>query len=263
MGTVFHHCGSYAEHLGRIDFDFNPQDETVLNTKASLCSHSDNEIPAEEIINAISRAREDSDKLGKEIIGTTETPLSLEYQEECPLGIFTADALKHFWGAELARVAGGNLNQSINKGQITLADLNRACFSTANPCLSHMTGKSLRVCLENGLSDKLRNYYHHGLRGAPIGIPQISGLTIEADLAGPEGKRIKKVMISGTPMDENKTYAIAHTDLENHKTLGYFPVSGHELKEVQSDIFLKDVLIDYLQNFPQVQVNKTRRWLFS
>ncbi len=262
-GTVFHYSGSYAEHLGRIDFDFDRQENRVLNAKASLSSNSENEIPAEEIIKAISRAREDSNKIGKKIIGTTEDYLSLEYQKECPIGILAADALKHYWGTELAIVAGGNLNGAINQGEITLADLNRACFSTANPCLSHMSGKSLRICLENGLRDKLRNFYHHGLRGAPIGIPQISGLTIEADLSEPEGKRIKNITLSGIPIDEKKIYSIAHTDLENHKTLGYFPDSGHTLKEVQSDIFLKDVLVEYLVHFPQVQLNKTRRWQFS
>lgn len=263
QGTVFHHSGSYAEHLGRIDFEYDRKKGKVFKATASLSRNSEEELPAEEIINAISRAREDSHKIGRRIIGKTEVSLTLEYQNECPMGTFTADALKHYGGTDLAIVAGGNLSRGIDKGEITMADLNRACFSTANPCISRISGKTLRQSLEKGLTDDLRNFYHHGLRGAPIGIPQISGLSVRAELSEMEGKRIKGMTISGKPVDESKMYTIAHTDLENHRKLGYFPDSGHQLKEVQNDIFLKDVLVDYLEHFPQVHLNKNKRWHFS
>ena len=235
--TVFHHCGSYAEHIGRIDFKLERSDGKIQNVKAALCSNSESEKPADEILEAIGQAKEDAAEVGNQILGKTEVPLVLEYHNECNLGNFTADALKHFTKAEMAIVAGGNLSKGIDSGNITMADLNRACFSTANPCVSKISGKSLRESFEKGLDKNFNSHYHHGLRGAPIGIPQISGLSVSADLSRPVGNRILEIVISGNPVDENKSYSIAHTDLENHKKLDFFPQYGHKLKTTEEMFF--------------------------
>jgi len=241
-GVLVHHAGKYGEHLGRVDFDFNEETGRAEDKSASVIPLDPGEKEAPEILAALESAREEGREAGGRTVGTCPRFLELEYWEDCGLGRFAADALKAHYGAEAALVASGNFHQPLRSGGISLADLNQTCFSTANPCLSRITGGALKEALERGWDEAFCRLYHPGLRGAPLGIPQISGIQARVDPSAPRGRRITGVWINGEPLDEKREYSLAHTDLENHPHLGYLPPEGHHQEAMDLTLFLRDVL---------------------
>jgi 5'-nucleotidase / UDP-sugar diphosphatase len=66
-----------------------------------------------------------------------------------------------------------------------------------------VSGAVLKAAIENGLS-KLPS---------PSGrFPQVSGLTIEADVSRPPGSRVTSVKVGDAPLDPAKTYSLAAND---------------------------------------------------
>jgi 2',3'-cyclic-nucleotide 2'-phosphodiesterase (5'-nucleotidase family) len=66
-----------------------------------------------------------------------------------------------------------------------------------------ISGRDLRRALENGLA-QLPN---------PGGrFPQVSGITLEADLQKPPGDRITRMSVGGVPLVDDRTYRVATND---------------------------------------------------
>ena len=261
-GVLIHHTGKYGEYLGRVDFDFNRDTGRAENKSASVIPVDPEEKEAAEILAALDEAREEGRQAGMRIAGTCPRFLDLGYWEDCGLGRFAADALRAHYGAEAAMVASGNFHQALRSGQISLADLNQSCFSTANPCLSRITGAALREALERGWKEDFSHLYHPGLRGAPLGIPQISGIQARVDPSDPRGPRLTGVWVNGEPLNEKREYSLAHTDLENHPHLGYLPRWGHHQEAMDPTLFLRDILEEGLAS-DQDPGCPSRRWITS
>ena len=64
-------------------------------------------------------------------------------------------------------------------------------------------GAQLLAALENGVSEVENNAGR---------FPQVSGLSFEADLNQPAGKRVIAVTIAGKPLDRTATYTLATND---------------------------------------------------
>ena len=52
-------------------------------------------------------------------------------------------------------------------------------------------------------------------------MPQVSGLTIEADLSRPAGSRIVSIKVGGAPLSETRTYRVATNDFMARGGDGY------------------------------------------
>ncbi|HRX37229.1 MAG TPA: 5'-nucleotidase, partial [Aestuariivirga sp.] len=66
-----------------------------------------------------------------------------------------------------------------------------------------VTGEAVLAALENGVSD---------VENSAGRFPQVSGITLEADLTKPKGERVSNVMIGGKPLDTGATYTLATND---------------------------------------------------
>jgi 2',3'-cyclic-nucleotide 2'-phosphodiesterase (5'-nucleotidase family) len=75
---------------------------------------------------------------------------------------------------------------------------------------SDVSGAVLTVAIENGLS-KLPSP-----RGC---FPQVSGLSIEADISRPPGSRIISVKVGNAALDPAKTYSLATNDLRAGRSI--------------------------------------------
>lgn len=261
-GTLLHHCGEYGEYLGRIDFNYDFSLGEIEDRTACLIPVPIDVEPSPEIMKAIEKARELAEQTGSEVIGSSLETMNLDYWHECSLGNFAADALREYVGADIAIMAGGNLNGDLKSGEITASHLNRSSFGTANPCLSTIKGRDIIRSLEKGLDEDLSHYFHHGLRGAPIGIPQICGLEIKADLQREKGHRIREVLHKGRPLEEEKIYAVAHTDLETNRRLGYFSPDSYKLEAMHCGVIVRDVLEKKIRKDSPIRNPREKRWSF-
>jgi 2',3'-cyclic-nucleotide 2'-phosphodiesterase (5'-nucleotidase family) len=125
---------------------------------------------------------------------------------EATIGNLFADALRASMGADIALVNGGGFrgNRSYEPGtQLTRRDVLRELPFGNKAYLLELSGAQLRSVLEQAFAKAER------LTGA---FPQVSGLTIRADVTRPAGDRVVSVSVNGKPLDAAATYTLATND---------------------------------------------------
>jgi 5'-nucleotidase/UDP-sugar diphosphatase len=143
-------------------------------------------------------------------LGTTATELDSRNAtvrtREAAIGNLFTDAMREATGADVAVTNGGGIRagkvyppgSTITRRHV-LAEL-----PFANRVITvEMTGGDLKRALDNGLAQ---------LPNAGGRFPQVSGLSLEADLKRPPGQRILRITIGGAPLDESKIYKVAVND---------------------------------------------------
>ena len=109
-------------------------------------------------------------------------------------------------GADIALVNGGGFrgNRTYEPDtQLTRRDVLRELPFGNKAYLLELTGAQLRRVLEQAFAKAER------LTGA---FPQVSGLTIRADVARPVGNRVISVSVAGKPLEDRATYTLASND---------------------------------------------------
>ncbi|MCC2114044.1 MAG: 5'-nucleotidase C-terminal domain-containing protein, partial [Hyphomicrobiales bacterium] len=143
-------------------------------------------------------------------IGRTETELDSRNAAvrggEAVIGNLYADAIRIQTGAEISILNGGGLraNRVYPAGsEITRRDvLAELPFGNFTYVLE-ISGANLKQALEQGLARA------ENLTG---GFPQVSNMTVRADVTKPVGDRVTAVTIGGEPLDENRLYRLATND---------------------------------------------------
>ncbi len=260
-GVLIAQTGDYAQRLGRIDLEFDARHH-LTSKRASVL-----EVPADTpldpaVLAAVSAAEQEAERLKSREVGELLVDLDLDYFDDCRLGRFAADALRTYMKADAALVMGGLFHSELHKGPVTLGDLNRACFTTANPCVTVLTGRELVDALERGLDPARYDHRHTALRGPPCGIPQLSGLRVWVDLARPVGRRVIRADIQGQRLDLEHVYRLAHTDAETLDPPGYLPLDPARTTQ-ETPTILREALATYLQAHSPLALPEAERWHFS
>jgi 5'-nucleotidase/UDP-sugar diphosphatase len=160
----------------------------------------------------------------KTVIGTTATALDSRRAtvrgEEAAIGNLIADAMRAAVGADIAITNGGGIRgdreypagSPLARGDI-LAELP---FGNRTVKLE-LTGADIAKALENGLSQM------NQLSGR---FPQVSGMTVTADMTEPPGSRVVSVTIAGAPLDPARNYTLATNDYMARGGDGYTVFTG-------------------------------------
>jgi 5'-nucleotidase len=260
-GVLIAQAGQYAEALGRIDLTLDPATGRVLASSAQVLHVPEDEPPDPSVMAAIAAAEQEVDVLMAQPIGALALPLDMDHFRECGIGNLTADALCERLGTEAAIVCSGLFHQGLPAGAITLGQLDAACFSTANPCLTEVRGAQIVAALERGLDPAISHFKHHSFRGTPVGIPQIGGMAVEYDPESEEGQRIRRVTVRGRLLDPNRLYRLAHTDAETMSEVGYLVLDQGQTTYHEVPTILREVIEDYLRRHSPVPRPARGRWL--
>lgn len=153
------------------------------------------------------------------VIGRTATPLDSRRAsvrtQETALGNFIADAMRQVVKADAAITNGGGIRgdkQYPAGTELTRRDvLTELPFGNATVSYE-LSGADLIAALENGVS---------AVEDTSGRFPQVSGLTVEADLSQPAGSRITRVTVGGAPLDPAATYTVATNDFMGRGGDGY------------------------------------------
>ena len=143
-------------------------------------------------------------------IGTSTEPLDSRKAtvrtQEAAIGNLIADALRAQTDADAAIINGGGIRgdrQYPAGTQITRRDvLAELPFGNRTVKLA-VTGDMIHAALENGVSD---------VANAAGRFPQVSGITITADLTKPAGQRVEYITVAGKPLDPAASYSLATND---------------------------------------------------
>ena len=146
---------------------------------------------------------------------------------EAAIGNLIADAVRMSTGADAAVINGGAIRA--NKPYPPGSALKRSDIYAELPFGNHVamieiSGKDLKAAIENGLS----------LLPQPAGrFPQVSGLTIEADVSKPAGRRVVSIKVAGEPVQESVFYKVATNDFMARGGDGY--VTFRDAKQLIRD----------------------------
>jgi 5'-nucleotidase/UDP-sugar diphosphatase len=166
--------------------------------------------PDPEVAAVVAKFKSEESKQLDTPIGTTEIELdsrtAVVRSREAAIGDLIADGMR--WSAQTdAAVTNGG---GIRGGKIYPPGsiITRRDILTELPFGNRlvtvdMSGADLKAAIENGLS-QLPN---------PSGrFPQVSGLTVEADISRPAGQRVVSMNVGDAPLDESKSYSVATND---------------------------------------------------
>ncbi len=259
-GVLIAQAGQYAEALGRVDLELEPGRGRVVARSAQVIEVPPDTPPDPAVLRAIAEAEREVEALLAAPIGQLAGALDLDYFAECALGSLAADALRERMGADAALVASGLFHQPLPAGTLTRGGLNAACFATANPGVTPVTGAQLLRALERGLEPALIENRYHGLRGTPVGLPQVSGLVVQAERSGPAGQRVRQVLVDGQPLDPQRVYRLAHTDFETFAEVGYVALEDLAASWYEVPTILPEVIGDYVRRHSPVPAPPAGRW---
>ena len=125
---------------------------------------------------------------------------------EAAIGNIVADAMRAAANADVAIMNGGGIrggNVYAAGAALTRRDVLAELPFGNRVVTLDVSGRALRAAIENGLSL---------LPNAAGRFPQVSGLTVEADLGRPPGSRITSINVGNAPLADDRTYRVATND---------------------------------------------------
>ncbi|MFL9828267.1 bifunctional metallophosphatase/5'-nucleotidase [Rhodoplanes sp. SY1] len=158
---------------------------------------------------------------------------------EAAIGNVFADAVRATMKTEAAILNGGG----IRSGRVYPA----GSAVTRRDVLAELPFSNRVVPVEIG-GTELREAIEHGLAKLPDAsgrFPQVSGLTIEADVSKPVGSRVLSILVDGKPLDPRRTYTVAVNDFIARGGDGYAMVrdAKHLLPTDDSPLLANEVMV--------------------
>jgi 2',3'-cyclic-nucleotide 2'-phosphodiesterase (5'-nucleotidase family) len=97
-------------------------------------------------------------------------------------------------------------------------------------------GADIKAALENGLSQ---------LPNAGGRFPQVSGMTVEADISRPPGSRVISIRVGDAPLDDKRMYTVATNDFMSRGGDGYtmFVNDARLLPDPDGPLLANDVMV--------------------
>jgi 5'-nucleotidase / UDP-sugar diphosphatase len=158
---------------------------------------------------------------------------------ESAMGDVIADAMRASVRADAAVINGGGIRggRVYPPGTtITRRDiLTELPFGNTLVTLD-LSGAELKAAIENGLSQ---------LPNAGGRFPQVSGMTVEANISRPPGSRVTSIRVGDQPLDESKTYRAATNDFLARGSDGYtmFTDAKRLLPDLDAPLLANDVMV--------------------
>jgi 5'-nucleotidase len=266
-GVLIAQAGEYARYLGRVDLDIDPRDGSLQNKSASMIEIPENAPPDPIFDAALQEVKQEAAQFMTRPVGELKQALDQDFFSECGIGDLAADAIRERMQAEAALLTSGLFLKGLPAGVVTLFDLDDACFTTANPQLSLVRGEQILAAIERGLDPESARTYIKAFRGAPIGIPAVSGMIIEYHPDNPFGQRVRAIKIQNQPLEYQRTYRLAHTDAEliskNLPGAGFLELEPGQLIRTEIPTILREAIEEYMAAHSPLPVPTAKRWLRS
>jgi 2',3'-cyclic-nucleotide 2'-phosphodiesterase (5'-nucleotidase family) len=260
-GVLVAQAGEYARFLGRVDLEVDPDSGEVLSRQARLIEIPEDGLPDPRVEQAVARARLDARQVMARLVVELPAAMPTDFQAESVFGDFAADVLRRRMKAEVGIVLSGLLPKGLPAGPVSLEQLDDACFTTANPMLSRVSGEQLRQALEDGLREDRSVAVYKSFRSSPTGIPQVSGLQIEYKPDAPDGAKIIRVWVNGQPLEPQREYLVAHTDAESDTQAAILNLAPDQILRTEVPTILREALEDDLSRAIPDYNLLTGRWI--
>ncbi len=167
---------------------------------------------------------------------------------EAAIGNLIADAMRASTKTDVAIMNGGGIRSGKvfpPGSEITRRDVLAELPFDNRLVVVEITGAELKAAVENGLSQ---------LPNAGGRFPQVSGLTVEANIRRPPGSRVTSIRVGGQLLDQKKIYRVATNDFLARGSDGYtvFADAPRLLPDVDAPLLANDVMV-YVRNIGTVK----------
>lgn len=255
--TLIAQAGDFGRFLGRLDLKIDPDTGRVLHHEGRLIPITEEIPPDPQTQKAIEAEQKRAQVIMNREVGILKDPIELREDRECAAGNLLADALlERLKGAELALVLAGHWQTGLEAGVLTQGTLFTAIRSTANPAKAELTGDQILVFLREALKPENAARKLRELRGLAIGMPHMAGARVRYtdDL-----DRIA-VEINGQPLEKERRYIVASTDMEFADYINYLVIPFKEI-EFEVPTIMPEVLEDHITKHSPIQAPEAGRIL--
>jgi len=229
--TLVVKTGVSGHRVGRVDLDFDNKKLTGIEAKLIEVK---NIKPAPDVVKIVDPYVEKVNKKISEIIGEATDDLTYSRNGESPLGDLVADAFRDKGKTQIGIQNIGGIRARISKGQITWGNVFEVLPFYNTMVTLKLTGAQLKKTLERGLVPS-------------VGVVAISGIRVQFDMKKPEGQRIVSLQLAdGNLVEDSKLYSITTNDFVQVGGDG-FTEFFKAMDVVDTGIFLRDVLVDYIK----------------
>ncbi len=241
-GTVIVQTGDFGRYLGRLDLE--------IDVSGNITRHSGQLIRVTEdvpldpgVMNAYADEQASVRQALTRVIGELRSPADWSPERQCAAGNLFADALRERWkGAEIALTLAGHWRAGLDAGPLTLGALIDALRSSANPARATLTGTQVLAFLRQALAPENAARKLRPLRGVPVGMPHVAGMTARYDSVSGE---ITGAFVGREPLHPERNYVVAATDLEFSDFIGYLNIPDDEI-EYEVPTIMPEVIEEYI-----------------
>ncbi|MGP3561549.1 bifunctional metallophosphatase/5'-nucleotidase [Geobacillus sp. BK01] len=240
-GTLLCAAGKYGKYVGVVMLDI----EQHRLARASATVVDVDTLPrSEQVERHLHCLEQDSlARLAAEQVAVLEDDLPLNWFAPSPLGNLLASALREWCGADIGMVNAGVLLEPLEKGPVTKKDLHRICPHPLNPCKVKLRGAELKEIMLEAHTERMKHlrFKGFGFRGEVMGEMVYDGVEIETELEEDGAWHIRGIRINGEPLDPERTYDVATTDMF---AIGHFypQIQRAAEKTYYMPEFLRDLL---------------------
>jgi 2',3'-cyclic-nucleotide 2'-phosphodiesterase (5'-nucleotidase family) len=248
--TIIVQAGDFGRLLGRLDLTLDPLTGRVLDFKGELLSITD-DMPLDNRTQiALEMERVRAKEMMNQQIGILNGSFELSDDEECAAGNLLADALlDRVQGAQLSIVLAGHWETGLQAGVLTQGMLFTAIRSTANPAKAELSGTQILQFVRESLKPENAARKTQALRGRAIGKPHLSGACVQHS----EDFETIKVEVNGEPLDPDRKYVVASTDMEFADYIGYLVIPFEQM-EFEVPTIMPEVLQEYIQKYSPIGI---------
>jgi len=240
-------AGNYAEHVGRIDLEWDGAELTVLG--ASTLPVPESTLPSARVVSEVETIESEVERFMAEIVGELVQPLDYTPDRECDVANLMADALRDRFQADVGLlIVGHAFNGPLPAGRLSRVALWDACPSTANPGVATMTGAQLIAMVKRGLDPDRAAEMPHSLRGRARGPMHLSGASL----------RDGRLFVSEQPVDSGREYSVAASDYEFEPRFEYADAEWNLNPSYDVPIILREALEEYLAAHSPIRVESGR-----
>jgi 2',3'-cyclic-nucleotide 2'-phosphodiesterase (5'-nucleotidase family) len=247
--TIIAQAGDFGRFLGRLDLKIDADTGNVLHYEGKLIPITEDIPPDPQTQEVIEAEKKRAHEVMNREIGILNDPIELYDDRECAAGYLLADALlERVKDAELSLVLAGHWDTGLEAGPLTQGTLFAAVRSAANPARAELTGDQILQFLREALQPENAARKLHALRGRVVGMPHVAGARVRYtdDLEQIE------VVINGKPLERERTYVVASTDLQFADFINYLAIPFEQM-EFEVPTIAPEVLEDYITRHSPVR----------
>jgi 5'-nucleotidase len=242
-GTIIVQAGDFGQYLGRLDLTIDPETGKIAQYQGALIPVGEDIPDDPQTQQAVEAQQLRVEQMMRHQIGYLTGPLDLAVDLECSAGNLLADALlERMEGTQAAMALAGHWLNGLEAGPLTQGTLYAANRSTANPARAKLTGEQIRQFLREALKLENARRRIHALRGGAVGLPHVAGMHVRYD---PQDLEKLEIWVGDEPLQLEKTYLVAATDMEFADFVGYLPLPMEQF-EFEVPTIVPEVLEDYI-----------------